>query len=400
MSAKKPVKNPASSKRAAKKVTKKAVKNSDPGLSDKDKAIGTQAPKAAGNSPGSQENESDPNFDASRYHLKIVELATQLACAQLSAEAAAESARLTVSGIQRIAAAYVMASARIKMDLETLSTNPDLIDAAFVDRAYAQLLSAAEVQELSLHKAPPLNHPQHDDLFEGAMIRAQRMLRSPSEDTTLVHAEQIFGAEETLTETQVGKRFNEFEWPVLRNRDDYYKFIVSVEKWFHDHLYRLYSPEEDEQSSVDARILGQVLDIGLRRKGNDFFRQIYEFVRNQRPPNRRRDYWSDVEEMAQELWTKHLISVIFCKRQPSIRIEDNRRINRSYYPWGLFRFLRIYGAEDAVGSELLARLAVPRKDIKHNAIVYPLRQNFPDTCDFGPLERLAEESQSRESSSI
>jgi len=339
------------------------------------------------------DDESIPSSKPKPYgrHFRTVELATRLACAQINAEAYSRSTRLTVSGIQRVAAAFAMASARIKTDLEKLRSNLDLIEAAFVDRSYAELLSAAEINELPLDQATPLNHPDHDDLFEGAMFRAQRLLRPSTEDTTVIHAEQMFDAEEILSETQVGKRFEGCEWPGLSNREYFYEFIVRVERWFHDHLGRLNSPEEDEQYAEDAEMMGYVLDLGRRRQENDLFRKIYDLVRTHELPDRSSRAWSSTDGLSHATWTECLIKVIFCERRPSQARENERRTVRRYRPWGLFRFLRIFGADDPVGSELLESLACELRNLTKNAVVYPFRQNYPRTTDFGPLDRLVRE---------
>lgn len=337
---------------------------------------------------------SDPQ--ANERHLRTAELATRLACSQITAEAYSKSARLTVSGIQRVAAAYVMASARIKMDLETLRSNPDLVETAFVDRAYADLMRAAEVNERPLDQATPLNHPCHDDLFEGAMFRAQRLLRPLTEDLTVIHAEQMFEADEILTEAKIGERFEACDWPVLCNREDYYMFIVRVERWLHDHLGRLHCPEEDEQYAEDAEMMGYVIKLGRRRQENDLFRQIYDLVRTHALPNRPREAWTGTEEMSHAIWTRCLIDVICCGRSPSQVRENEKRTFRYYRPWGLFRFLRIHGADDPVGSELLESLVCKRKDLTQDAVVHPFRQNYPRITDFGPLDRLVSDLEREE----
>lgn len=363
----------------------KASANADSNQPDESKDSGTTADSSASRTSDRQSAPRNPD-----KHSKVVELATQLACAQLSAEASMVSARLTVSGIHRIAAAYVMASARIKMDVETLRSNPDLIDAAFVDRAYADLLRAAEVQELPLHNATPLNHHDHDALFEGAMIRAQRLLRSPSLDTSLVHAEQLFDSEEILSEARVGEKFKECGWPGLSNRADFHKTIAAVEGWFHDHLGRLHFPEEDEQFSKDAEMMGYVLNLGRRRQESDLFRRIYEMVREHELPNQPRGRWTSADKLSHEIWTRHLIDVIFCDRWPSKSRSGEKKITRYYHPWGLFRFLRFFGNDDPAGAGLLERLAAGRNQIKTGAVIHSLDQRYPRSTDFGPLDKLVD----------
>lgn len=344
--------------------------------------------KAATALPEDVDADRQPAPECLNTHLKVVELATQLACAQLGAEASMESSRLTVSGIQRIAAAYVMASARMKSDLENLRTNPELIDAAFVGRAYADLLGAAEVQERAIDKAIPLSHPNHDELFEGALLRAKCMLRPSSEDTSLVHAEQLFDAEEVLSESRIYERFKECEWPGFRNRESLTEFMILVQKWFHDHLCRIHSPEEDEQFADDAKAMKYLLDLGRRRCNNDLFRGIYEFVRDHKPPNQPRSRWTSTEELSHAVWTKCLIEVIFCGCQPEKIRPKKKKRERRYYPWGLFRFLRIHGEGDHQGSRLLKSLSRERRQLSFNAEVYPLNQNYPYSYDFGPLDKL------------
>jgi hypothetical protein len=258
-----------------------------------------------------------------------------------------------------------------------------------MDREYAQIFKvAAEIPEFASCKAIPLNHPEHDVLFEGAVIRAQRLLRMPAEDTSLIHAEQLFDAEETLSEAQIGERFKESAWPGLSNRADFYRMIVALEGWFHDHLGRLYFPEEDERFSEDGEMMGYLLDLGRRRQTNDLFRRIYELVREHELPNRPRVSWTSADELSHAIWIQHLIDVIFCGRRPTKRSPEQKRMTRRYYPWGLFRFLRLFGDENPVGGDLLEQLVARRNQLKANAIIHPLRQSYPQSYDFGPLDRL------------
>lgn len=391
MSAKKTAKVATKKKPAGKaSVRAKNDLNQQPNASDADPKSGSEQTGAE----DSDAQQSPPNrVLPDRFQMESVKLATQLVSAQIVASSNVVVANKTVMAVKTIAAEYLLASARLKSDLETLSSKLEIIDEAFVDRAYSNLMNAVGVANISTSELKPLDHPEHDSLFMGAMARAQSLLQSPMEDDSLIHAEQLFGPDERLSENQIGVRFEKSAWPILRNRDDYHTLMVQIERWFHDHLTRLTFPEEDERFEEDAEMMTYLLDLGRRRMGleDDVFRHFYEMIRNHELPNQPLRAWKSVEHLSHVSWTRHLVSVIFCGRLPSQHRREERRQTRNYYPWGLFRFLRLHGNQDSEGSELGANLVTARKDLKSGTIIHPIHGKSGMMTDFGPLNRTVDQ---------
>lgn len=323
-------------------------------------------------------------------------LAVQLVSAQIIASSQASSTARIISATQKIAAEYLLASARLKSDLETLSSHPEMIDQGFVDRAYVHLQQSAMVAQDEEPLLKPLDDPTHDTLFEGALARVQDLLKSPSEDTKLIFAEQLFLPGEMMSEAKVGERFKSVGWPGLRNRGNFHSFMVQLQRWFHDYLVRRMSPEDDRNYDEDAEMMGYILKTGSRRNEDDLFRKIHDLVKNHELPNKPRTNWTSTEELHDVSWTKHLITTIFCGVEPSETRETAKQQTRYYYPWGLFRFLRFFGTAPPTGSDLLESIAAQRCQLEVESVIHPIHQKGSGMYSFGPLEELAEKSQDEE----
>jgi hypothetical protein len=317
---------------------------------------------------------------------KVVELATTLVAAQIAAASHFDASKQLASAFKRIAGEFFMASARLKSDLETLHSTPELIDSAFVDRAYSQLMLSADATISAPQTLLPLDHSGLDDLFAGALARAQQLLCSPLQDAGVVYAEQLFSPEECLTENKIGDRLKDWHWPVLRNRQEYHKFMVRVETWFVSHLEAI-SSGPDENFLEDSELIAAVINIGRERAKSELFEKISELVRSHNPPLvETESYRGSFEHVTEAAWRRSLIQTIFDQRMPELRSEA--RLIRRYRPWGLFRYLRHWGTEDDEGQKLGLMLSSPRKDLRSNLSPHPLNQNADQRHDFGPLDVL------------
>ena len=330
----------------------------------------------------------------SPYHTESVRLATQLVSAQIVAASNIAAANDTARAVKKIAAEFLMASAGLKADLEDLDKRAELVDAGFVDRAYYNLLNSSDVPVISVSEHKPLDHSDHDTLFTGALARVQMLLRKPSEDESLIHAEQIFEPLERMSESKIKERFENCGWESKQNHTDLNGALASIETWFHCHLNRLDSPDEDTQFEADAEMMTYLLDLCRRRKGleGDLFSRIYDLVSSHELSNRPRERWNSVEELEHVSWNRLIVSTIYCGRMPAESRKGKRRGGVNFcYPWGLFRFLRIHGERDPLGAKLYEQFVTPRKELKSAAIIHPIYGISGMITDFGPLDRMAEQ---------
>lgn len=314
---------------------------------------------------------------------KVVELAVTLVAAQITATANLETSRQMTANIKRIAVEYLKASARLKSDLESPRNKPDLIDLAFVDHACAQLNQAADATIATPIALLPLDHAGLNDLFLGAMARAQQLLRSPLSDIGIIYAEQLFTPEEIVTENKLGDRFKEWQWPGLRNRETFHKFMVRVEQWFAFHLEEILSGA-DEKLHADLELVADLLKIGNERKSGDLLQRISELVRTYTQPfSETESGRGSFEHVADSAWRLNLITDIFGGRRPTPRSAIDPKITRSYQPWGLFRYLRLWGPEnDAEVQEIVSQLQSQRGNLRLDLSPNPLSSR--SRYDFGP----------------
>ncbi len=317
-------------------------------------------------------------------------LATQLVTAQIAASAQFAASNGLASAIKKVAAEFLMASARINSDLETLGKKPELIDAAFVDHAYANLLAAADTRIPLPELLEPLDNDGLNRLFDGALARAQQLLRSPIEDATVIHAEQLFSPTEHMVERSVGTRFEEWQWPNLKNWDTCYKLMVRIERWFSEHLDELHA--DDEPWDDDSRRLRWFLNFAREQPEDDLSRKIFDLVvtHGVLPPDAGPRPLS-LEKLMAAVWREHFVTFINGNRIPKPRSKKDGKITRHYYPWGLFRYLRLFGECNEEGREILASLSVERKELNADLSPYAIDPKTDLYYSFGPLEHLAKE---------
>lgn len=81
-----------------------------------------------------------------------------------------------------------------------------------------------------------LDAEQYDQMFAGAMGRARSLLRPPSEDHTVIHAEQLFNPGEVLTAENIAARFKEAGWPGLTVTNSVAVFLGKITAWMDEYL--------------------------------------------------------------------------------------------------------------------------------------------------------------------
>lgn len=317
------------------------------------------------------------------FRLKVVELASQMASSQIAATAYSEASRSLVSSVHRIAANYLMASARLKSDLEMLEKCPEGIEAGWVDRAVAMLELSANTSELA-EEIVPMHHSRYDLVFQGALARAEMLLTSPLEDRNLVFAEQLFLPGEVLTENQIRQKFHVWDWPTLKSTEPFHDFIIEVENWFYDRLHHYKFSDKDEQSRNQARMLMEVLRIGRGRAEDDCLRQIVE-IADRHQQERLGSFHSSSEMMVDHAWHAGLIEVLYCGQELSKVRGSEIRTHRRRRPWGLFRYLRLWGDEDSVGSKLAEFLSCPRSTLQSSSEPFPIDGHSASRYDFGMI---------------
>lgn len=357
--------------------------------------------KAASKKPAAKKQPITPaggNDDKAQaltlHRFKVVELATQLASAQLIATAHLKASSGVAAATKRVASAFLMASARLNADREDMRCNPDLVDCAFVDRACSDLLRSANVDISVPPELLHLDHTDLDPLFRSAMCRAQKLLRSPLEDSSIIYAEQTFDPDELISENKVFERLSKWDWPALSSRPSVTTFMENVENWFCKHRAvqeNGISGQLGDNAIEDNKFLERILNFCNTRRDTEVFGQILSVIekswdKHQVPAEAHGDLAHD--------WTHKMHLIIHCfdgtYPTPRIKMPQGRAKERQYRPWGIFRYLRFWGDDDEVGRELNQKLQASRSVLNpenepSNLHIYPNHR-----YEFGPLGIVAE----------
>jgi hypothetical protein len=299
---------------------------------------GTQAlPNEADAESSQPESESNKEIpDASHSlppRLKLVELATQLVAAQLTASAsyqaavdvATEQREMLVECLEILAGIWKPATGTEQGAATSQKQEPSIDQEQESATAPEQDLSNDQEQDLSndqeqdlsndqeqesaayqvvakiirerlrysgvrIRKPPelsPLSGPELDQLFASAMYRAQKLLIAPEQDRRIVWAEQLFEPEDILSENQIFETFRKYNWPNLKSRPSVVELMTDVDNWFYEHYGYLGRVDGDENKKREATqvrgetdLLVQVLDLFDERakEGFNHYRRDYKAV--------------------------------------------------------------------------------------------------------------------------
>jgi len=370
--------------------TKKTKNNAQPVKKGKKETTKTEKQSSA---PASDEKDSKSQDDTDQSRTlrwKMVELATQLVCAQIAASASYQAA-LGQAQEQRD---LIKDLAKIYVGKDPGRLEPNFIVGG------GPLRRIRKPRELK-----PLSEAELDPLFEAAMNRVQWMLKSPAQDDRAVFAEQLFYPDERLSQGAIVERFGEYKWPRLVSPDSVEKLMGAVDSWFSSHFnfLKFRSPElfssEDEQCRKEFDILVQARRL-CRENSKEPFDQHKEYFREAADSI---DNLMAVREdegrlnLACLIHAKILcahITEFFCGSEPRPREKvTGKSPARHYKPWGLFRYLRWYGhiCESLGGQGLNQKLSTERRSL--NPEMYPnLRSVYPEEYRFGPLSEAIEKS--------
>ena len=89
------------------------------------------------------------------------------------------------------------------------------------------------------------------------------------------------------------------------------------------------------------------------------------------------------------VWRENFVWVIFGNRIPKPRSKKDGKMTRHYRPWGLFRYLRLFGDCNEEGRDILASLSVERKELNTDLSPYAIDPKTDLYHSFGPLDLLA-----------
>lgn len=241
----------------------------------------------------------------------------------------------------------------------------------------------------------PVGHIVLESLTQSALRYAETLLSSPGSnhgsEGQIVFAEQIFGRDEELSQNKIRDRFREYHWKNLKGAQTIEDLMPKIDIWYKNWL------QDDPRTASHSRakpnrlaILAQarrVLDemkleqdassalasetsAALTKVIKAAFRPVTEIPR--------RDIRSGDYE---------LIDWFYYDETPEHRSESRSGVGKAdkriYRPWGLFRYLRLYG-DDEKAKEINQKLRCPRALLNPNHTPEAL---YPDGYGMRPIEQ-------------
>jgi len=381
--------------------TKKTKNNAQPVKRGKKETTQTERQSSAPAAKGGKARKAKKNDkDAiSPIRLKMVELATQLVCAQIAASAS-----------YQVTLGLAQGQRGMIKELIDLFDNKEIEKKDIFDKICGH--SMIPISEPPVLR--PLSNVEHNQLFESAMFRAQWMLRSPERDYQVVYAEQMFGPDETLPEYQIGVRFGEYGWPNLTGRDSVIALMTNVDSLFRSHYESMNTALSSEkilrkggerQKQIDTLL--SALDFCREVSKNRFdrqrssFRQAADSIENLITTLNHEGIYSIAPYFGSN-YHRGLIVHMYNDSEPKPRktndAEESSSDNpksppRIYRPWGIFRYLRLYGEtyESFDGKALNVKLRTVRCHLKPDKVLNHRRVK-PEEYNFGPISDFVEKT--------
>lgn len=224
----------------------------------------------------------------------------------------------------------------------------------------------------------PIGSANIDHLAQSALNWADRMLSGDQMSEEIVFAEQIFQPDEIMSETQIGIRLEEHKWPRLSSRPTLITLISKVEKWFSEWIKDVPSSgeisEQSKQTIHNQKILKeakQIIDkidaqypehMARNRRESQALAVLTRNLRGYPVVKIPRDQLKDMDYDLIEFMFGGWEPANLVRRRNQDDLNQGDRPSRLYCPWGLFRYIRLFG-ENQLATEINEKLRTERRHL-------------------------------------
>jgi hypothetical protein len=415
MSAKKKPIDPAPAKKSAKKAPAAEPTSGTQALPNEADAESSQ--------PEAESNKEIPDDSSilSPRRLKLVDMATQLVAAQITASASYRAAvdvateqremlvecMETIAGIWKPATGTEQGAATSQKQEPSIDHEQESAACQVVAKIIRDRLRYSGVRIRKPPELSPLSGPELDQLFASAMYRAQQLLIAPEQDRRIVWAEQLFEPEDILSENEIFETFRKHNWPNLKGRPSVVELMTDVDNWFYTHYGYLGRVDGDENRTREAEqvrdetdLLVQVLDLFDQRAKDGFNRhgRDYKAVADEIKCFLRSRDTRILDTLSGAFWNNRARNLIFmmfnqsapqprgCEANENLQPSKKRIASRQYRAWGIFRYLRFYAGKpgDETGAAINSRIRTLVLKLNPNWVVN-VRPVSPPEFEFGPI---------------
>jgi len=224
----------------------------------------------------------------------------------------------------------------------------------------------------------PIGSANIEHLAQSALNWADRMLSGDQMSEEIVFAEQIFQPDEIMSEHKIELQFQKYRWPKLTGKGSLITLISKVELWFSEWIQDV--PASGEISEKNKQ---RIHDRKILKEAKLIVDKIDAQYPEHRAPHRRvsqalavldRDLrgYPVVQIPRDELidMDYDLIEFMFGEWEPSDLVrrrnqddfDQGNRPSRLYCPWGLFRYIRLFG-ENQLATEINKKLRTERRHL-------------------------------------
>lgn len=269
----------------------------------------------------------------------------------------------------------------------------------------AAALRAKLMQAPGLPRKPEILGPfglrELSSLADSSLFIAERLLIPRESEDEILFAEQMFDVDERLSQHGIFKRFESCKWPGLTGVKTFNLMIEEIDACYARLFQKPPSGESGDgsatfrESLTDLGILYRAREICAKRgtkidRDPEFYKELGKALGKliqieQGPP------MSDYPRVYLKELDFNMIQYFFDDKSPEDRHlsraksdTKQKSADRFYRPWGLFRYLRLYG-EDEKAVSLNKKLKIERRDWKGERAPKKLH---PGSYGMGALERF------------
>jgi len=400
-----------SAKKAAKKTAKKAAKHdveehdTQSGKQPEDSASSSRDEADTNSQLATNKSEASPPISPNRE--SVATLATQIVAAQITGIAHHETTTKLWDGMLGALGAVV---SHLEKNRDAKLTHETLASAfALGLRWRTRRIPRPDV-------LGPIGFAGVEALTDSAIRYAENLLE-PSRarhvaEGSIVFAEQLFGLEETLSENGIINRFNDFKWPKLSSPTSVRNLLAALDEWYAEWIALestengcVSTPPTPGEKLKDSTILVRALKIlqGMNLEpGTDF--ALSASAKDGLEAAIRKKTGFPVTDLPRREWRYmdwDLIDYFYGGENLAIRLDKRRNTQEqefiskgkkrkkradqmNYRPWGLFRFLRLFGDNESA-QKLNNKLMMERKDLNPTKTPEPL---YNDLYEMNAIEKI------------
>ncbi|MFT6861758.1 MAG: hypothetical protein ACJAVK_000311 [Akkermansiaceae bacterium] len=240
----------------------------------------------------------------------------------------------------------------------------------------------------------PVGFSDIEAIRDSALNYAERLLMPHDVDDQPILAEQMFEMTEELSENEIFERFKKSDWPSLTSRGSVRNLMRKIDSWFSNWVEGALAESSEKDSSPPSN--GGLSNLSILIRAKKILEAEGVNTDNFADPIRKKSGVpvTQIPRIQIRDLDLDMIRYLYCDESPVDRhvvrtsSDTGKAAPRRYRPWGVFRYLRLFG-KDELAATLNKGLRAQKDKLERSCFPDAL---YPDLYEMRAVEQRLEDS--------